>query len=135
MKILGIDYGKRKVGLALADGPLAEPFKVLRYEDTKLLSEQLKKIVEQEEIDKIVVGISEGAMAKETRKFLSTLTAKRVIHSKLLTIPTETFDETLSTQDAQKMAIEAGVPRLKRKSLEDAFAAAVMLQSYLDAHV
>lgn len=129
MKLLGIDYGRRKVGIAIADGPLAEPLQVIRYKDTKILSDQLRNIVEKERIDKIIVGISEGETAKETMQFLS------AIRYPLSPIPIETFDETLTTQDAQKMAIEAGIKRSRRKAFEDAFAAAVMLQSYLDTHV
>lgn len=129
MKLLGVDYGRRKIGLALSDGSLADPFDVLRADSVEEAVEKVAEVVGVEKVEKVIVGISEGKMAEETLVFLSTL------RSLLLTIPTETFDETLSTQDAQKMAIEAGVPRLKRKSLEDAFAAAVMLQSYLDAHV
>lgn len=129
MKILGIDYGRKKIGLAIADGPLAEPLKVVRVGSTKEALMEIVKVVETEKIEKVVVGISEGAMAEETMKFLSS------IRSTLSPVVVETFDETLTTQDAQKMAIEAGISRKKRKSLEDAFAATVMLQSYLDANV
>lgn len=129
MRILGVDYGRRKIGLAIADGPLAEPHKVIRINSVEEAVKKVVVVVEVEKIEKLIVGISEGAMAEETNNFLST------ISSTLSAIPVETFDETLTTQDAQKLAIEAGISRSKRKSLEDAFAAAVMLQSYLDSHV
>ena len=129
MKILGVDYGRRKVGLAVADGHLAEPLKVIRVNSLDEAAEKVAEAVEAEKVEKVIVGMSEGKMAEETRNFLSTLV------SRLSTVPVETFDETLTTQDAQKLAIEAGIKRLKRKALEDAFAAAVMLQSYLDIHV
>ncbi len=122
MKILGIDYGRKKIGLAIADSSLSEPLRVIRYKDIKILSEQIKQAVEQEKIEKIIVGISEGEMGEESKRF-----AKR--------IGAETFDETLSTHAAQKLSREANVPRKKRKNLEDAYAAAVMLQSYLDNYV
>lgn len=122
MKILGIDYGRKKIGLAIADGSLASPWKVIRYKDTKILSEQIKQVVEQEKIEKIVVGISEGEMGEESKGF-----AKR--------IGAETFDETLSTQKARALSREAGIGRKKRQNLEDAYAAAVMLQSYLETYV
>ncbi len=128
-KFLGIDYGRSKIGLAISEGFLAEPLEVIRDSDTRILRKKMKEIVDKNKIEKIVIGISEGEMAKETMQFLST------IRSTLPNIPVETHDETLSTQDAQRLAIEAHLPRGKRKSLEDAFAAAVMLQSYLDAHV
>ena len=48
MKILGIDYGRSKMGIAIADGPLAEPLKVFHYKDTTLVAEQIKRIIEEE---------------------------------------------------------------------------------------
>lgn len=112
MKILGIDYGKAKIGLATAESFLATPWKVIK-------PSELKKILEQEKFDKIVVGVSEGEMGEESKKFAKEIGA-------------ETFDETLSTQDAQRLTIESGMNRKKRKEMEDAYAACIMLQNYLD---
>lgn len=122
MKILGIDYGRKKIGLAIADGSLSEPLRVIRYKDIKILSEQLQKIIRENKIEKVVVGISEGEMGEESKKFAEIIGA-------------ETFDETLSTYNAQELSREAKVGRKKRKNLEDAYAASVMLQSYLDTYV
>src|SRR5580765_7197218 len=123
MKILGIDFGLKKVGLALGEAKFAEPFRVIRYEDMEILIRQLKEIIKDEEIEKVVVGVSEGEMAEKTKEFGSKL--KEFIE-------VDYQDETLSSYDAQKMAIEAGVRQSKRRDLEDAYAASVMLQSYLD---
>ncbi|PIU28489.1 Holliday junction resolvase RuvX [Candidatus Woesebacteria bacterium CG07_land_8_20_14_0_80_44_9] len=128
MKILGIDYGRKKIGLAVSGGKLAEPLKVIRYRDIKILSEKLQKIVKENNIEKIVVGVSEGEMGEESKKF-----ALAISHQPLAIV--ETFDETLSTHEAKKLSLEAGISRGKRRGLEDAFAAAVMLQSYLDSYV
>ncbi|HTK03446.1 MAG TPA: RuvX/YqgF family protein [Alphaproteobacteria bacterium] len=113
MRILGIDYGRAKVGLAIGEGSLAEPWKVVK-------PSEVKKILEEENFEKIIVGVSEGEMAKESKEFAKKLGA-------------ETFDETLSSQDAQRLSIESGMNRKKRKNMEDAFAASVMLQNYLDS--
>lgn len=118
-KILGIDYGRSKIGLCIADGPLAEPFKVIRYSNRQSLIEEIKKIIEKENIEKVVVGVSEGKMAEESRSFAEEFKA-------------ETFDETLTSQDAQSLSIQAGINRKKRHEMEDAFAATIMLQNYLD---
>lgn len=126
MKVLGVDYGRSKVGLAIGEGSLAEPLKVIRYKDSKALDGEIKKIVEKEGFEKVVVGISEGKMAEETKEFVKRLEEK-------LEIPVETFDETLTSQDAQALSIEAGVKRSKRKKMEDAYAASIMLQNYLDS--
>ena len=115
MKILGIDYGRSKIGLATTEGSLAEPWKVVK-------TSELKKVLENESFDKIIVGVSRGAMAEEQKGFAKSLGA-------------ETFDETLTTKEAQRLSLEAGLPRKKRRGMEDAFAATLMLQSYLDNHV
>ena len=119
MKILGIDYGRSKVGLATADGPLAEPWKVIKYTDIKILEEDVKKIVKKEGIEKVVVGISEGEMGEESKKFAERIGAT-------------TYDETLSTKEAQLRSMEAKIPQKKRREMEDAYAAAVVLQNFLD---
>lgn len=126
MKILGIDYGKRKVGLAIGVGSLAEPLEVIRVNSFKEAVEKVIQVIKVEQVEKVVIGISEGQMAEETRRFLS------VISNELSTIKFETFDETLSSQDAQKLSREAGISRKKRRGMEDAFAASIMLQNYLD---
>ena len=129
MKILGIDYGRKKIGLAIADGPLAEPYKILRYKDPPAGErEKIKKIVKELAIEKIVVGVSEGTMADESHNFGEKL-------KKTCSIPVFFQDETLSTQEAQRLSRQAGIKRKKRKEMEDAFAAAIMLQSYLDQNV
>lgn len=122
MRILGIDYGQSKVGLAIAEGKLAEPLGVIRYKDIRTLSEKLEKIRKENRIDKVVVGVSSGTMAKEQKEFACKIGA-------------ETFDETLTTREAQRLSLEAGLPRKKRRKMEDAFAASLMLQSYIDQHV
>ncbi|MGA2910380.1 MAG: Holliday junction resolvase RuvX [Candidatus Microgenomates bacterium] len=126
MKILGIDYGRSKIGLAIAEGSLVEPLKVIRYSDTSIVAEQIKKIISVEAIEKVVVGVSEGEMGKESKNF-------SISFGKMLTIPVETFDETLSTQEAQFLSKEAGIHQKKRHEMEDAYAASVMLQNYLDS--
>jgi len=122
MRILGIDYGRVKVGIAIADGGLSEPLEVIRYTDIELLINKILEIAQKEQVEKIVVGVSEGEMGKESKEFADKIGA-------------ETFDETLSTQDAQELSRQAGIKRKKRKNMEDAFAASVMLQSYLDTNV
>lgn len=129
MKILGIDYGRKKIGLALGAGTLAEPFKVIHVSSFDEATKKVMEVIKVEKVEKVVIGISEGAMAEETREFLS------AISNQLSAIKFETFDETLTSQDAQKLAIEAGVSRKKRHGMEDAYAAAIMLQNYLDSNI
>ena len=124
MRILGIDYGRKKIGLAIAFTEIAEPYRVIRYDDLEVLGEKIKEVIRNENIEEIVVGISEGEMAEETKKFGEILKEKT-------RLPLSFADETLSTYDAQRFSQEAGVKRQKRKDFEDAYAATVMLQEYL----
>lgn len=119
MKILGIDYGRSKVGIAIAEGPLAEPMGVIRYSDSRELEVKIRGIMEKNGIEKVIVGVSEGEMAKESEEFAKNIGA-------------ETFDETLTSFEAQRLSVEAGIKRKKRKEMEDAYAATIMLQGYLD---
>lgn len=112
MKTLGIDYGRSKIGLAMGIDSFAQPWKVVNLR-------QLKEILNKEKFDKLVVGVSEGEMGEESKKFAKEIGAV-------------TFDETLTSKDAQKLSMEAGVNRQKRHQMEDAYAASIMLQSYLD---
>lgn len=125
-KILGIDYGRRKMGLALSEGFLSEPWKVLRVESLDEALTKITQIVKTEKIEKVVVGISEGAMGGESKDFAMNLQQE-------MEIQVDTQDETLSTHDAKIKGIESGMSRKKRVQLEDAFAASIMLQDYLDS--
>ena len=124
---MGIDFGRAKIGLAVSEGFLAEPYSVIRYEEEKELLEKIKVLVDKEKIDKVVVGVSEGKSAEEATSFGEKL--------RELGLEIIFFDETLSTVSAQELSREAGMKRKKRKALEDAFAASVMLQSFLDSNV
>lgn len=126
MKILGIDYGLAKVGISLAISPLAEPLKVVRYKDSEELFEELKSIIDEYQIESIVVGVSENKMEDASKEFGEKLKSE-------FNLKVETYDETLSSQEAQQMAIAAGVPQKKRHEMEDAYAATIMLQNYLDS--
>lgn len=125
MRILGIDFGLKKIGFSLANAKIAEPYLVIRYQNLDDLLGKIKALVYKEQIEKIIVGVSEGEMGRKSEDFSNKL-------RKILKIPVGTFDETLSTYDAKRLALDAGIKKAKRKSMEDAFASCVMLQSFLD---
>lgn len=126
MNFLGIDWGERKIGVAWASGSLAQPLEVIRYIHTNKLFKKLKEIIIQYKIEKIIVGISEGPSAVAAINFAKALENE-------MGLPVETFDETLTSADAQALAMQGGLKQKKRKEMEDAFAASIMLQSYLDS--
>lgn len=121
MKTLGIDYGRSKIGLALGVGSFSEPWKVIHVNSFADAAQKIKEEIEKEKPDKVIVGISEGEMGEESKKFAKALGA-------------EVFDETLTSRDAQKLSIEARVSQKKRREMEDAYAASLMLQNYLDSN-
>lgn len=128
MKTLGIDYGRKKIGLALGMDSFSEPLKVIRVENFDDAILKIEKEIEIEKPDKIIVGISEGEMAEESKEFAKIL-------EKEISVPVATFDETLSSKDAQRLSMEAGIKQKKRHEMEDAYAASIMLQNYLDSMV
>ena len=116
------------MGLALATSSLAEPYRVIRSETTEEAIRKINQVVAKEKIEKIVVGVSEGVMAEETRKFGNKL-------KKVVNLPLVFQDETLSTKIAKTLSMEAGIRRKKRKELEDAYSATLILQDYLDSRL
>jgi putative Holliday junction resolvase len=123
MKILGIDYGRKKIGLALVDTSygLVEPLYTLPILG---LFKKLSPLTSEYQIEKIVLGNPGGSMEKEIKEFREDLQEKTGLEVEL-------FDETLTTFDAQKLLIESGKNRKTRKEMEDAIAAAIMLELYI----
>lgn len=123
MRILGIDYGKRKVGLAVSEGISASPLKVLEIHSLKDALVKISQIIKNEDIDKVVVGVPEsGESLNLVLKFIDEL--KKTIH-------VETVDETLSSRNASTLMIDLGVSKKKRRQ-DDAYAAALLLENYLN---
>ncbi len=124
MKYLGIDYGKRKVGLAISEGLSASPLKVV---DSSGLDDALQKIlhiIKGEQIDQVVIGKAESGESRSmTEKFVKQLERE---------IPVIVVEETLSSHFADQQMREMEVQKSKRGS-NDAVAAAHILQEYLDS--
>jgi len=128
MKTLGVDWGERKTGVAICEGKLAEPLLVIKVDRSEELVKKIQKIAIENGIEKVIVGVSEGEMGMRQRAFGKKLETE-------IGLPVEFADETLSTQDAQRMSIEAGKGRKKRREMEDAYAAAVLLQAWVDENL
>ena len=126
MKIIGIDYGEKKTGIAFADGPLAEPIEVLYHQNMKMCIFKVCGVLKKFDPEIIIVGMPAGAQAENVREFIHIL-------SKEAEIPIETIDERRSTLEAQYLSREGGVSRKKRRKMEDAFSASIILQKYLDS--
>jgi putative Holliday junction resolvase len=133
MRVLGVDHGTKRVGLALSDetGTIAQPLEFLPADPADELFSHLQKIVAERKVDEILVGIPRnmngtyGPSAERAREFVSALT-------QVLTVPVKTWDERLTSVQANRFLIETGMRRDKRKQRVDQTAAAILLQSYLD---
>ncbi len=120
---LGIDFGLKNIGLAIASGPLAEPLRVIK--NSPKVNQELHQICDRMQIKKIVVGLPEGRIAEAARKFAVSI-------NKTLKIPVAFQDETFTTKIAAKNLIEAKAKKTKRQGPKHAYAATVILQEYLD---
>lgn len=123
MKYLGIDFGLRRIGLAISEGELASPWQILEVKSFSDAVEKTSKVIKEGEFEKIVVGLPEGKMGKNVVGFVNRL--------KKGGFEVETMDETLSSKIAREVMIEQGAGQKKRRH-EDAYSAAQILQEYLD---
>jgi putative Holliday junction resolvase len=131
MAILGLDVGEKRIGVAFAEGLLAIPLTVIdrRVEETDM--ELIMALVEEYKAERIVVGVPRlmngdiGTQAEESLSFSGAL-------AEHVDIPVDTWDERLSTVTAERLLIDTGMKRKKRKGKIDAMAAAIILQAYLD---
>jgi len=135
MRILGIDYGDKRIGVAVSDplGLIAQGVAVIGKGETfEHDIRELKKIIKQfDGIDGIVVGLPKtmaGNIGPQADKVISFVEALKN-EFKLNII---TWDERLTTAQAERVLIEAGLSREKRKKVIDKSAAANILQCYLD---
>lgn len=128
MKILAIDYGEKRVGLALGDTEtkLALPYGALQRESDELLAHQLQQIVLEEEVASVVVGEPLGTSGHATAQTESSRTFAALLRREL-SIPVELFDERFTSQRADA----AVTPGAKMRS-RDELAAMFLLQDYLE---
>jgi putative Holliday junction resolvase len=136
MRVLGLDVGTKTIGMALSDelGWTAQGLDTIRRNEANSNEDfkKLAEIVEQNNVDKIIVGLPKnmngtiGDRGESCKQFAEEL--KKWVND----IPFEMWDERLSTVAAERMLISADVSRKKRKKVIDKIAAVVILQGYLD---
>jgi len=124
-RILGIDYGEKKTGIAFAEGPLAEPVEVIYHQTVESLLNQLQKVVQKYEPEMLVIGMPSGMQGEEVKEVIDKIKEE-------INLPIEVVDEGFSTREAQMLSRDVGMARKKRKRMEDAYAASIILQKYLD---
>jgi len=122
MVILGIDFGLKKIGLALAQNGLIRPLGVVRA--SPRVFNKIGVICKEHEVKKIVIGLTPGPLFSKIKKFACRLSSE-------IGLPVEFQDETLTSRQAIAKMIEEGIKKKKRRKLEDAAAAACILKEYL----
>lgn len=136
MRIMGLDFGAKTVGVAVSDSLLltAQGVEIIRRKEENKLRQTLARIEElitEYEVTEIVLGLpknmnaTEGVRVELTKEFKDKLERRTGL-------PVTMWDERLTTVAADKIMMEAGVRRENRKEYVDKIAAALILQGYLD---
>lgn len=134
MRVLAIDHGSKRMGIAVSDEMqmIAQPLEFIPAEPVEKFFERLRQIIAEKEVSLIVIGVPRnmdgtyGPAAAKVQEFVTTL-------KDAVTVPIKTWDERLTSVQANRYLIEADVRRSKRKEKVDKTAAAILLQSYLDS--
>ncbi|MDX9702748.1 MAG: Holliday junction resolvase RuvX [Candidatus Auribacterota bacterium] len=132
-RYLGIDYGQKRVGLAMSDkqGIISQVFGTLDNTSEKDVILKLIEIVKEYEVAEIIIGLPKnmnntlGEKAKELLAFVD------LMRDYIIT-PIHLWDERLTTREAERMLIDADISRKKRKKVVDSIASQLILQGYLD---
>jgi putative holliday junction resolvase len=133
MRIVGIDYGTKRIGIAVSDGLLitAQPLDTIRNTGPEAVFAAINKVIIEYGASEVVVGLplnmngTHSQKTRETLKFAEDL-------SRAVAVPVVTWDERLSSAHAERVLLEADMSRQKRKMLSDKVAAVMILQNYMD---
>ena len=133
MRILALDHGTKRIGVAVSDETktIAQPLEYIPAEPFADFLERLKKLLLEKEIDLVLVGLPRnmdgtyGPAAQKVQAFVAVLRSA-------ITVPIKTWDERLTSSQANRILIQGKVRRDQRKEKVDKMAAAILLQSYLD---
>ena len=134
MRVLALDHGTKRIGIALSDElkMIAQPLEFVPAEPFSGFLGRLKELMAEKQVELILVGMprnmdgSYGPAALKVEEFVATL-------RRALAVPIKTWDERLTSAQANRFLIQGNVRREKRKEKVDQTAAAILLQSYLDS--
>jgi len=134
MRILALDHGTKRIGVAVSDElkMIAQPVEYILAEPFANFLTRLKELIQQKEVELILIGMprnmdgSYGPAAQKVQDFVGVL-------RDALTVPIKVWDERLTSAQANRVLIQGGVRRDKRKEKVDKMAAAILLQGYLDS--
>lgn len=132
MRILGIDYGERKIGIALGDTEtrIASPWMILENNGHGESIKQIKLICEREQVDRVLIGIPHDSRDPSQESNQAQIVRRFILDLRHIGIPVDEADESLTSAEA-KHHLQA----MQSKADDDAIAAAILLQAYLDKNV
>ena len=134
MRILALDHGTKRIGVAVSDEMkmIATPLEFILAEPFADFLARLKELIREKEVEMILVGMprnmdgSYGPAALKVQEFVAVLNSA-------VAVPIKTWDERLTSAQANRFLIQANVRRNDRKQKVDKTAAAILLQSFLDS--
>jgi len=134
MRALGIDFGLKRVGLALSDrtGTLVSPYRTIERTTRDALFDELAEILQKESVEAVVIGLPLSLEGEDT---LTTRQVRNFAESmaRRTELPVHLMDERLSSAQAEEELNAAGLRGKKRKAVLDSQAAAVILRSWLES--
>jgi putative Holliday junction resolvase len=138
MRLIGLDYGTKTVGVALSDalGLTAQPVETITRKSSNKLRQTLARIealINENQVEKIVLGNPKNMNNTEGDRVTETLQFKEQLERRT-GLPVVLWDERLTTAESERILMASGVRRENRKSVIDQMAASIILQSYMDAH-
>jgi putative Holliday junction resolvase len=134
MKILGLDIGEKRIGIAISDelGYSAQGMRVMNRSGLEDDLKAIKELIVVEQATEVVVGLPknmDGSLGESAQKVLSF--AKRI--EEFISIPVILWDERWTTAEATRLLLDADLSRAKRRKVVDKLAAVLILQGYLDS--
>ncbi|MEW6458581.1 MAG: Holliday junction resolvase RuvX [Bacillota bacterium] len=134
MRLMGLDIGDRRIGVALTDenGVAAYPLEVLERTSPEKDLRRITEIIDQYGVERVVAGLPKtlsGQIGPQGDKVLSFLDKLRVRS----TVPVVTWDERLTTAEVEKLLVSADLGRRRRRKVVDKLAATLILNSYLNS--
>ena len=137
MRIMGLDYGSKTIGVAVSDplGLTAQGVEIIRREEENKLRKSLRRVeelVKEYEVEEIVLGFPKNMNNTIGERAEKSLQLKEALERRL-GLPVVMWDERLTTVEANRTLMETGVRRENRGKYVDMIAAVFILQGYLDA--
>lgn len=134
MRYLALDHGTKRIGVAVSDElkMIAQPLEYIPTEPFDAFLVRFKQILTEKQVELVFVGMprnmdgSYGPATEKVREFIAAITPE-------IGVPIRTLDERLTSAQANRVLLQGNVRRADRKEKVDAMAAAILLQSHLDA--